>query len=65
MKPRSIAIFGAAETIDLGVVPGLSQLGLHADAALNAIADAGLKLSDIDGLAAAGETPVTLVADEH
>src|SRR4030081_1557513 len=30
---------------------------MHADAALNAIADAGLKLSDIDGFATAVETP--------
>ena len=30
---------------------------MHADAALNAIADAGLKLSDIDGIATAVETP--------
>src|SRR5437879_11162037 len=35
----------------------MSQLQLHADAALNAIADAGLKLSDIDGFATAVETP--------
>ena len=35
----------------------MSQIQLHADAALNAIADAGLKLSDIDGFATAVETP--------
>jgi len=33
---------------------------LHADAALNAMADAGLKPADIDGIATAGETPVTV-----
>jgi acetyl-CoA acetyltransferase len=58
MKPGSIAIVGAAETTDLGVIPGLSQLQLHADAALNALEDAGLKPSDIDGVATAGESPV-------
>ena len=58
MKPGSIAIVGAAETTDLGVIPGLSQLQLHADAALNAMEDAGLKPSDIDGVATAGESPV-------
>jgi acetyl-CoA acetyltransferase len=60
MKQRSVAVVGAAETTDLGVIPGLSQIQLHADAALNALADAGLKASDIDGVATAGETPVTV-----
>ena len=60
MKPRTIAIVGAAETTDLGVIPGLSQIQLHADAALNALKDAGLKPSDIDGIATAGETPTTI-----
>jgi acetyl-CoA acetyltransferase len=60
MKPNSIAVVGAAETTDLGVIPGLSQIQLHADAALNAMQDAGLKASDIDGIATAGETPATV-----
>jgi acetyl-CoA acetyltransferase len=34
-------------------------LGLHCDAALNAMADAGLKPKDIDGVATAGESPNT------
>ena len=38
----------------------MSQIQLHADAALNAMADAGLKAADIDGIATAGETPVTV-----
>ena len=38
----------------LGVIPDMSQIQLHADAALNAMADAGLKPSDIDGIATAG-----------
>ena len=53
MRRNSVSIVGAAETTDLGKIPGLSQIQLHADAALNAIADAGLKLSDIDGIATA------------
>jgi acetyl-CoA acetyltransferase len=57
MKQKSIAIVGAAETTELGVIPGLSQIQLHADAALNAMKDAGLKPGDIDGVATAGETP--------
>jgi acetyl-CoA acetyltransferase len=60
MKPKMIAVVGAAETTQLGVIPSLSELGLHADAALNAMADAGLKPADIDGIATAGENPVGL-----
>ena len=60
MKHDSIAIVGAAETTELGRIPELSQIGLHADAALNALKDCGLKPSDIDGVATAGETPTTV-----
>lgn len=60
MKPGSIAIVGAAETTDLGKIPNMSQLQLHADAALNTLKDAGLKPSDIDGIASAGESPVSV-----
>jgi len=58
MKPRSVAIVGAAETTELGKIPHMSQLMLHADAALNTMADAGLGPGDIDGVATAGESPV-------
>jgi acetyl-CoA acetyltransferase len=54
LKPGQIAVVGAAETTKLGLIPELSQIGLHADAALNAMADAGLKPTDIDGVACAG-----------
>ncbi|MGE5271601.1 MAG: hypothetical protein ACM3JG_18230, partial [Thiohalocapsa sp.] len=60
MKPKSIAIVGAAETTEMGRIPNLSQIGLHADAALNAMQDAGIGPKDIDGIATAGETPVTI-----
>jgi acetyl-CoA acetyltransferase len=60
MKPKSIAIVGAAETTELGRITNLSQIGLHADAALNAMADCGLSPRDIDGVATAGETPTTI-----
>jgi acetyl-CoA acetyltransferase len=59
---RGVAVVGAAETTRLGVIPELSVIGLHADAALNAMADAGLGPADIDGLATAGEYPPALAA---
>src|SRR5262249_54066845 len=60
MKPKSIAIVGAAETTRLGVIPDMSQSPLHAAAAPNTMADAGPNPADIDGIATAGETPVTV-----
>ena len=60
MKQNSVAVVGAAETTDLGKIPGMSQIMLHADAALNAMEDAGLKPSDIDGVATAGEWPTSI-----
>ena len=60
MKQKSIAVVGAAETTRMGKIPDQSVIGLHADAALNAMADAGLKPSDIDGVATAGISPVEL-----
>ncbi len=60
MKPGSIVVVGAAESTRLGVIPDVSQIQLHADAALNAMADAGLKPKDIDGVACAVETPVQI-----
>ena len=60
MKRGGVAVVGAAETTELGKIPHRSQIGLHADAALNALADAGLKPADIDGVATAGETPTDI-----
>jgi acetyl-CoA acetyltransferase len=54
IKPGEIAIVGAAETTRLGAIPDMAQIMLHADAALNAMEDAGLKPSDIDGVACVG-----------
>ncbi len=55
-----VAVVGAAETTELGKVPGMSQIQLHADAALNAFADAEISAKDIDGLATAGSRPTDL-----
>jgi len=60
VRRRAVAIVGAAETTALGVIPHLSQIGLHADAALNALADCGLAPSDVDGIATAGESPTAI-----
>ncbi len=60
MQPNSVAVVGAAETTKLGKIPDVSVIGLHADAALNAMADAGLTPADIDGVATAGISPVEL-----
>jgi acetyl-CoA acetyltransferase len=60
LKPKEIAIVGAAETTRLGVIPDVSNIQLHAESALNALEDAGLKTSDIDGIACAGESPVAM-----
>lgn len=46
---NKVAIVGVGES-DIGKVPHMSGLGLNAQAARRAIVDAGLKVSDIDGL---------------
>jgi acetyl-CoA acetyltransferase len=57
MKPKTIAVVGAAETTEMGRIPDLTPEMLHCDAALNAMKDAGLKPKDIDGVASAGVGP--------
>ncbi|GAA1017644.1 thiolase [Acrocarpospora pleiomorpha] len=55
---RSLAvIIGAAET-DLGRLDDRSELDLHVEAALLALADAGLSLADVDGVTSAVHNPV-------
>jgi acetyl-CoA acetyltransferase len=48
---RGVIIAGAAETDAVGKLPGYSTLQLHIEAAVNAVADAGLSMRDIDGIA--------------
>jgi len=50
----SIAIVGAAESDEVGKLPGKSALALHAEGARNALADAGLKASDVDAVLSTG-----------
>src|SRR6201993_1048909 len=51
MSSAGVIIAGAAETDEIGRLPGHSTLGLHIEAARNAGADAGLTMKDIDGIA--------------
>lgn len=55
-----VAIVGASETTRLGEIPDMSAIELHADAARNAISDAGLTNADVDGVACAGQSPVAI-----
>jgi acetyl-CoA acetyltransferase len=58
MHNGNVAVVGAAETTGLGVLPEMSMIQLHAEAARNALADAGLTMADIDGIATAGPLPM-------
>jgi acetyl-CoA acetyltransferase len=51
MTDPGVIIAGAAETDEIGRLPNHSTLGLHVEAARNAVADAGLTMADIDGIA--------------
>jgi acetyl-CoA acetyltransferase len=50
-QERGVIIAGAAETDAVGKLPDHSTLQLHLEAAVNAVADAGLRMRDIDGIA--------------
>jgi len=50
-RERGVIIAGAAETDAVGKLPNHSTLQLHIEAAVNAVADAGLTMRDIDGIA--------------
>jgi acetyl-CoA acetyltransferase len=54
MKPGSVAIVGAAETDAVGILPGYSQIRLHAEAARNAMLNAQIDIDAIDGIAGSG-----------
>ena len=54
-------IVGVDESDEMGTLPGKSQLSLHVEAVTNAVRDAGLKVSDIDGVFTAGQhSPATI-----
>jgi acetyl-CoA acetyltransferase len=49
-----VAVVGAAEADEIGVVPGKTAVQLHAEAAANALAHANLQLGDVDALFTCG-----------
>jgi acetyl-CoA acetyltransferase len=51
---NSVCIVGVDESDELGSLPHKSQLALHLEAIYNAVSDAGLKISDVDGIFTAG-----------
>jgi acetyl-CoA acetyltransferase len=58
MHGGNVAIIGASETREVGVLPDRSMIQLHAESALAALADAGLAAADVDGVATAGPLPL-------
>ncbi|MFC4006926.1 thiolase [Nonomuraea purpurea] len=63
MHGGDVAIVGAAESEEIGVLPGVSMIELHAGAARRALEDAGLTAADVDGVATAG--PLTMEVSHH
>jgi acetyl-CoA acetyltransferase len=58
------AVFTGTGLSRVGRKTGIPDLELTAEAARAAIADAGLEVQDIDGIASLGETPIRQVATE-
>ena len=54
LKPRGAAIVGVDESDQIGQVPGKTAIQLAAEAARNALSDAGLAMSDVDGVFTCG-----------
>ncbi len=57
---KKVAIVGVDESDEIGICEGKTALMLHAEAARNALRDAGLELSDVDGLLTAGPSVMQL-----
>ena len=53
-RERDIAIVGVAESDEMGTVPNKSSLQHHAEAAYNALEDAGISKNEVNGLLTAG-----------
>ncbi|OGO50152.1 MAG: thiolase [Chloroflexi bacterium RBG_16_68_14] len=51
---KKVAIVGVDESDQIGICEGKTALMLHAEAARNALRDAGIDISEVDGLCTAG-----------
>ena len=56
---KTAAIVGVAESDEIGKIPKKSSLQHHAEAAYNALEDAGLSIKDVDGVLTAGYSTLT------
>src|ERR671936_2934486 len=57
----TVCIVGVDESDEIGTLPHKSQLTLHLEAIHNAVRDAGLRISDVDGIFTAGQhSPATI-----
>jgi acetyl-CoA acetyltransferase len=54
---------GVDESDEIGTLPHKSQLTLHLEAIHNAVRDAGLKISDVDGIFTAGQHSPALLGE--
>ena len=60
---NSAAIVGVDESDEIGKLPDVSLTSLHLQSIHNAITDAGLKISDIDGIFTAGQHSPALLGE--
>jgi len=60
---NSVCIVGVDESDEIGTLPHKSQLALHLEAMTNAVRDAGLKISDVDGIFTAGQHSPALLGE--
>jgi acetyl-CoA acetyltransferase len=60
---NSVCIVGVEESDEIGTLPHKSQLSLHLEAIHNAVRDAGLRISDVDGIFTAGQHSPALLGE--
>src|SRR5256714_15121240 len=60
---NSACVVGVDESDEIGTLPHKSQLALHLEAITNAVRDAGLKISDVDGIFTAGQHSPALLGE--